>query len=183
MHPRPHLLSRLVIDVVLPSMIAALALVLALCMQQTHNLGERADAAIAVRMERLAGELGRGATSSPQGALDRALSDGRADQLLRVEFHRAGGGLWSSGSVPSQGSATYRSELGGEGDNTSWLSMQVATYPLRRAQGLVWLLGGLCAAGILMLAWLARVTLRHRVLQPLAQVQDALHELINARHP
>ncbi len=183
MESRQRLLPRLFIDVILPSTIAALALVLALCVQQTHTMGERADASVTLRLERLAGELGNSFTTSPQDALDRALREGQVDQLQRVELHRPDGSLWSSGISLPRGGATYRSELRGSGAPPSWLSMQVDTRPLRLAQGLVWLLGGLCAAGILVLAWLARVTLRHHVLEPLAHVQDALHEMVNARHP
>ncbi|WP_430391261.1 sensor histidine kinase [Dyella sp. 20L07] len=183
MESRPHLLPRLFIDVVLPSTIAALALILALCVQQTHNLGERTDAAISLRLERLAGQLGDDTALSPQATLDQALKDGQGDQLQRVELHRRDGSFWSSGLAPLQTGATYRSELVGHGNGSSWLSMQIDTQPLRRAQGMVWLLGGLCAAGILVLAWLARVTLRHRIIDPLTHMQEALHELINGRHP
>jgi len=183
MESRQRLLPRLFIDVILPSTIAALALVLALCVQQTHTMGERAEAAVSLRLERLAGELGNGITTSPQDVLDRALRDGEADQLRRVELHRPDGSLFSSGASLPQGGAIYRSEMRGSGDPPSWLSMQVDTRPLRLAQSLVWLLGSLCAAGILVLAWLARVTLRHHVLDPLSHVQDALHEMVNARHP
>lgn len=183
MGARPQLLPRLFIDVVLPSTIAALALILALCVQQTHNLGERMDAAITLRMERLAGQLGTDTATSPQAALDQALRDGQSDRLVRIELHRRDGSFWSSGPAPVQAGPTYRSELSGDGNGSSWLSVQIDNQSLRRAQGLVWLLGGLCAAGILVLAWLARVTLRHRVLEPLTHVQEALHELINARQP
>src|SRR5262245_28625337 len=158
MEPRAHLLPRLFIDVVLPSTIAALALVLALCVQQTHNLGERVDAAATLRLERLAGELSNSEEASPQAALDRALHDGRADQLRRIELHRADGSLWSSGTALAAGGANYRSELHDRGNRSSWLSLQVDTGPLRRQQSMVWLLGGLCGAGILVLAWLARVS-------------------------
>ncbi|RAO75635.1 sensor histidine kinase [Dyella jiangningensis] len=183
MESRQRLLPRLFIDVILPSTIAALALVLALCVQQTHTMSERAEAAITLRLEHLAGELGTDAGSSPQGALDQALRDGQADQLRRVELHRPDGSLYSSGTALSQGGTVYRGEMHGSGNPPSWLSMQVDIRPLRLAQGLVWLLGGLCAAGILVLAWLARVTLRHHVLVPLGHVQDALHEMVNARPP
>ena len=184
MESRQRLLPRLFIDVILPSTIAALALVLALCVQQTHNLGERADASVTLRMERLAGELDGSDAVSPQAMLDTALRDGQIDHLRRIELHRAAGGLWASGAASAvTGGATYRTELHDRGHTSSWLSMQVDTTPLRRAQAMIWLLGALCAAGILVLAWLARVTLRHRVAQPLSQVQDALHELVNARHP
>ncbi|RDJ00319.1 sensor histidine kinase [Dyella solisilvae] len=185
MDARPHLLPRLFIDVVLPSTIAALALVLALCVQQTHHLGESSIAAVNLRMERLAGELGGDNSASPQATLDRALREGQADQLVRIELHRRDGGFWSSGSTPprSIAGATYRSELPVGGAGSSWLSVQVDSRSLHRAQGMVWLLGGLCAAGILVLAWLARLTLRHRVVEPLVRAQEALHELINARHP
>ncbi|MHA6205345.1 sensor histidine kinase [Dyella soli] len=184
MESRPHLLPRLFIDVVLPGTIAALALVLALCVQQTHNLGERTDAAISLRMERLARQLETDEGTSPQAALDQTMHDnGQDERLLRVELHRPDGSLWSSGPAGVQGGAIYRSELTGNSHVPSWLSLQVDTASLHRAQGLVWLLGGLCAVGILLLAWLARLTLRHRVLEPLSQVQGALHELVNARHP
>ncbi|WP_243041905.1 sensor histidine kinase [Dyella sedimenti] len=183
MEPRPHLLPRLFIDVVLPSAIAALALVLALCVQQTHHLAERTDAAIALRLERLAGELGSQSQALPQATLDRALRDGQEDQLVRVELHRPDGSLWSSGAPVAEGGAIYRSELRDAGQAASWLSMQVDIRPLRRAQGMVWLLGSLCAMGIVLLTWLARATLRHRVMEPLAQVREALHELVNARRP
>ncbi|WP_267224889.1 sensor histidine kinase [Dyella silvae] len=182
MEPRPHLLTRLFIDVVLPSTIAALALILALCVQQAHNLGERVDSAIALRMAHLAGELTGDEGGSPQAALDRALLLDKEAPVLKVELHRPDGSLWSSGAAPAQAGTTYRSELGGHG-GSSWLSMQIDTRPLRHAQGMVWLLGTLCAAGILVLAWLARVSLRHRVLEPLSHVQHAVHELVNARPP
>jgi two-component system, sensor histidine kinase len=183
MEPRAHLLPRLFIDVVLPGTIAALALVLALCVQQVHNLGERADAAIALRTERISHQLSNDTGTAPQNALDRALRDGQADQLLRVELHRPDGAVWSSGAAPAQGSATYRSELDGRDNLSSWLSLQFDTRPVQRAQGMVWLLGSLCAAGIVVLAWLARVTLRHRVLEPLSHLQASLQELAHGRHP
>lgn len=180
MESRQRLLPRLFIDVILPSTIAALALVLALCAQQTHGMREQADAAVALRMERLAGELG--VSNSPQDALDRALHEGREAQLQLIELHRSDGTLWRSGTQLTRGGATYRSQLRDHAEG-AWLSMQVDARPLRRAQGLVWVLGGLCGAGILVLAWLARVTLRHRVLEPLSHIQEALHELVNLRAP
>lgn len=183
MESRAHLLPRLFVDVVLPGTIAALALVLALCVQQVHNLGERTDAAIALRMERIAHQLSTDAGASPQGALDRALRDGQTDQLLRVELHRPDGGVWSSGTAPTQTGAIYRSELDGRDNASSWLSLQFDMRPLQRAQGMVWLLGTLCAAGIVVLAWLARVTLRHRVVEPLSHLQASLQELAHGRHP
>ncbi len=183
MEQRAHLLSRLFIDAIMPSTIAALALVLALCIQQTHNLGERADAAITLRLERLANQLGSEGVASPQATLDRALRDGQADQLQRIELHRPDGGFWSSGAALKQDGVTYRSELAEHGSASSWLSMQIDTRALHRAQGLVWLLGSLCGAGVMLLAWLARVTLRNRVLEPLTHVEGALHDLINARRP
>lgn len=183
MEQRAPLLSRLFIDAIMPSTIAALALVLALCIQQAHNLGERADAAVTLRMERLANQLGSDAIASPQATLDQALLDGQTDQLRRIELHRPDGGFWSSGAALKQDGATYRSELAEHGSQSSWLGVQVDTGALHRAQGLVWLLGGLCGAGIMILAWLARVTLRHRVLEPLAHIDGGLHELINARRP
>lgn len=183
MEPRAHLLPRLFIDVVLPSTIAALALILALCVQQTHNLAERVDAAAGLRLARLAGELDATDSLSPQAALDRTLQDGRIDQVQRVEWHGSDGRLWSSGAAAVPGGAIYRSEVKPHGSISSWVSMQVDTRPLRRAQAMVWLLGALCAAGVLVLAWLARVSIRHRVLEPLSQVRYAVHELVNARHP
>ncbi|WP_199100303.1 HAMP domain-containing sensor histidine kinase [Dyella sp. ASV21] len=183
MEARTHLLPRLLIDVVLPGTIAALALILALCVQQTHNLGERTDAAVALRLERLAGQLGDDLSHSPQSVLDQALRDGQNDQLVRIEFHRRDGSFWSSGPMPTGVGMTYRSEIKPRSDGASWLSVQIDTAALRRAQGMVWLLGGLCALGILVLAWLARMTLRHRVLAPLNYVGEALHELVNGRHP
>jgi len=33
------------------------------------------------------------------------------------------------------------------------------------------------------LAWLARVSIRHRALEPLSQVRYAVHEMVNGRHP
>jgi signal transduction histidine kinase len=182
MDPRPHLLTRLFIDVVLPSTIAALALILALCVQQSHSLGERLDTAAALRMAHLAGELIGDEASSPQVVLDRAMHQSPDIPVLKVELHRPDGHLWSSGTAPAQTGTTYRSELGGR-DGSAWLSMQIDTRPLRHAQGMVWLLGTLCAAGILVLAWLARVSLRHRVLEPLSHVQLAVHELVNGRPP
>ncbi|WP_114240800.1 HAMP domain-containing sensor histidine kinase [Dyella sp. C9] len=183
MEARAHLLPRLFIDVVLPGTIAALALVLALCIQQAHHLGERNEAAISLRMERLVNQLGDDITHSPQPILDRALLEGQAEQWQRVELHRRDGSFWSSGSSTSPTRTTYRSALAGDGHGTSWLSVEVDTRALQHAQGLVWLLGGLCAAGILILAWLARVTLRHRIMEPLSQIQAALRELTHARHP
>jgi signal transduction histidine kinase len=183
MEPRAHLLPRLFIDVVLPSTIAALALILALCLQQTHSLAERVDAAASLRLARLAGELELAEGVSPQAALDRTLHEGKADQVLRVELHGSDGRLWSSGAAATTGSATYRNEVKPQGNISTWVSMDVDTQPLRKAQAMVWLLGALCAAGILVLAWLARVSIRHRVLEPLSQVRYAVHELVNARHP
>lgn len=183
MEPRAHLLPRLFIDVVLPSTIAALALILALCVQQTHNLAERVDSAASLRLARLAGELDAPGSVSLQVALDRTLQEGKADQVIRVEWHGADGSLWSSGTPASPNSSTYRSEVRPHGTVSSWVSMQVDTGPLRKTQAMVWLLGALCAAGILVLAWLARVSIRHRVLEPLSQVRYAVHELVNGRHP
>lgn len=184
MDPHPHLLPRLFIDVVLPGTIAALALVLALCVQQSHNLAERTDADVTLRMAQIATQLAGEEGASPQAILDRAQRDNRqADRLLRVELHRPDGSVWSSGVAAPNDGAVYRSELTGRGHAASWLSAQVDTVPLHRAQGLVWVLGSLCAIGIVLLAWLARLTLRHRVMEPLSQVHDALHELVNARRP
>lgn len=183
MEQRAQLLSRLFIDAIMPSTIAALALVLALCIQQAHNLGERADAAVTLRMERLANQLGSEGIASPQATLDRALHDGQADQLRRVELHRPDGSFWGSGAALKHDGVTYRSELAEHGSASSWLSMQIDPRALHRSQGLVWLLGGLCGTGVMILAWLARVTLRNRVLEPLAHIEGALHDLINSRRP
>lgn len=183
MESRAHLLPRLFIDVVLPGTIAALALVLALCVQQAHNLGEHSEGAIALRMERLTDQLAKDVGATTQEALDRALRDGQADHLLRVELHRQDGKVWSSGAPLAQGGSTYRTQLSGSEATSPWLSMQFDTRPLHRAQGMVWLLGSLCAAGIVVLAWLARVTLRQRVIEPLSHLQSSLHELVNSRHP
>jgi two-component system, sensor histidine kinase len=183
MEKRAHLLPRMFIDVVLPSTIAALALILALCVQQTHNLAERVDAAASLRLARLAGELDVAEGGSPQAALDRTLREGKGDQIQRVEWHGSDGSLWSSGTPSDAGTATYRTEIRPHGGMDSWVSLQVDTRPLHKAQAMVWLLGSLCGAGILVLAWLARVSIRHRVLEPLSQMRYAMHELVNARHP
>ncbi|ULU27081.1 sensor histidine kinase [Dyella terrae] len=181
MEPRAHVLPRLFIDVVLPSTIAALALILALCVQQTHNLAERVDATASLRLARLAGELDATSGAPSQAALDRTLQEGKEDRVVRVEWHGSDGTLWSSGTAGN--GATYRSEVQPHGSASSWVSMQVDTHPLHQAQAMVWLLGALCATGVLVLAWLARVSIRHRVLEPLSQVRYAVHELVNARHP
>ncbi|AIF47058.1 sensor histidine kinase [Dyella japonica] len=183
MEPRAQLLPRLFIDVVLPSTIAAVALILALCVQQSHALAERVDSTASLRLARLAGELDVPGELSPQIALDRTLQEGQADRVVRVEWHGADGTLWSSGKPSSSDGTTYRSEVRPHGTATSWVSMQVDTRPLRQAQAMVWLLGALCVAGVLVLAWLARVSIRHRVLEPLSQVRYAVHELVNGRHP
>lgn len=184
MESRTHLLPRLFIDVVLPSTIAALALILALCVQQAHSLGERADATANLRLARLAGELGNIATpAQAQTMLDHARIDGIADHVVSVEMHGSDGALARSGSSPATGIATYRAELASHGSGASWLSMDVDTQSLRKAQAMVWLLGTLCAIGVLVLAWLARVSIRHRMLEPLSQVRYAVHEMVNGRHP
>src|SRR5579859_7326573 len=133
MEPRAHLLPRLFIDVVLPSTIAALALILALCVQQTHNLAERVDSAASLRLARLAGELDVPGGVSPQMALDRTLQEGKGDQVVRVEWHGSDGSLWSSGTPSALGGSTYRSEVRPHGPASSWVSMQVDTRPLRKA--------------------------------------------------
>ena len=86
MESRQRLLPRLFFDVILPSTIAALVLVLALCVQQTHGMREQADAAVMLRMERLAGDLA--GNPSPQDTLDRALHEG-VDEHGRKHRHEA----------------------------------------------------------------------------------------------
>lgn len=65
MDPRTKLLRRLFLDAVLPVTLAALALVLALTAQVANVQGERLDAQLAWRIERLADTIAAG-VDAPQ---------------------------------------------------------------------------------------------------------------------
>ncbi|SFR88994.1 Signal transduction histidine kinase [Dyella sp. OK004] len=171
MDPRTKLLHRLFLDAVLPVTLAALALVLALTAQVANVQGERLDAQLAWRIEQLAGTIAAG-IDAPQPLLDAALREGG---LRHVELQHPDGRRWSSGQpVADQQSGNYRRALPAIGGGHPALTMQADLQPLRRAQTMTWLLGALCAAGVLLLAWMARWTLHRQVTQPLQKVQGML---------
>lgn len=171
MDPRAKLLRRLFLDAVLPVTLAALALVLALTAQVASVQGERLDAQLAWRIEQLAETIGAG-IDAPQPLLDAALREGG---LRHVELQHPDGRRWSSGEpLADQRSGNVRRVLPAIDGGRPALTMQADLQPLRRAQAMTWLLGALCAAGVLLLAWMARWTLRHQVTQPLQKVQGML---------
>ncbi|MFC4765132.1 sensor histidine kinase [Dyella koreensis] len=171
MDPRIKLLNRLFLDAVLPVTLAALALVLALTAQVANVQGERLDAQLASRIEQLAGTIAA-SIDAPQPLLDAALREGG---LRHVELQHPNGRHWSSGQpVADQRAGNYRRVLSAIDGGRPTLTMQADLQPLRRAQAITWLLGALCAAGILLLAWIARWTLRRQVTQPLLKVQGML---------
>jgi len=169
------LLRRLLLDAVLPATLAALVLVTVLTVQVAGMQGERADARAALRVEQLAGALAADqALAAPQGFLDEARRDGL---LRQAGLSYPDGPAWNSGSaLPDQDAGNYRRELAGTAGNRPWLTAQADLGPLRRAQAVTWLLGALCACGILLLGWLARWSLRRHVLRPLAELRRALEE-------
>ena len=169
------LLRRLLLDAVLPATLAALVLVTVLTVQVAGMQGERADARAALRVEQLAGALAADqALAAPQGFLDEARRDGL---LRQAGLSYPDGPAWNSGSaLPDQDAGNYRRELAGTAGNRPWLTAQADLGPLRRAQVVTWLLGALCACGILLLGWLARWSLRRHVLRPLAELRRALEE-------
>lgn len=169
------LLRRLLLDAVLPSTLASLLLVGALTTQVAGMQAERADARAALRVEQLAGALAASpALGTPQAILDEARRDG----LLRhVALRYPSGTEWSSGNAHSEQEAgNYRRELPGAAGNQPWLFAQADLGPVRRAQALTWLLGSLSAGGVLLLAWLARWSVRRHVLRPLGEMRRALDE-------
>lgn len=171
MDPRTKLLRRLFLDAVLPVTLAALALVLALTAQVANVQGERLDAQLAWRIEQLAGTIAADA-GSPQPSLDAALHEGG---LRHIELQHPDGRRWSSGqSVADQRDGNYRRILPAIDGGRPTLTVQADLQSLRQAQAMTWLLGALCSAGVLLLAWMARWTLRRQVTQPLQTVQGML---------
>ncbi|WP_266168487.1 sensor histidine kinase [Dyella subtropica] len=169
MDPQAKLLRHLSLDAVLPVTLAALALVLALTIQVANNQSERLDAQVALRVEQLAGALATGGVDAPQPLLDSALRDGG---LRHVELQRPDGRHWSSGvAAPGQRAGNYRRDLPSIDGGRLSLIAQADLRPLHRAQIVTWLLGSLCAVGIVLLAWMAPWMLRREAAQPL---QDAL---------
>jgi signal transduction histidine kinase len=176
MAPRSEsLLSRLLLDAVLPSTAASLLLVGVLTAQVANMQGERADARAALRVEQIAGAL---AAAPMRGGPQAILEEARRDGLLRlVAVRYPSGPEWSSGAARAdQALGNYRRELPGAVGNQPWLVAQADLAPVRRAQAVTWLLGLLCAVGVLSLAWLARWSLRRHVLQPLDEMRRALDE-------
>ncbi|WNL47081.1 HAMP domain-containing sensor histidine kinase [Dyella sp. BiH032] len=169
------LLRRLLLDAVLPSTLAALLLVTALTVQVAGMQAERTDARAALRIEQLAGAL---AASPSQGAIQGFLDESRRDGLLRyVALRYPSGPEWSSGNAHSeQDTGNYRRELPGIVGNHPWVIAQADLGPVRRAQSVTWLLGVLCASGVLLLGWLARWSLRRHVLRPLGDMRRALDQ-------
>lgn len=160
-------LPRLLVDAVLPLALATLALIAVLAVQQARALAERHDLRVALRITQLAATLATDMDTAPQLLLDRALRDGRNDQLRRIELRRPGGSVLSSGS-PSPGATqtSYRVTLGDHG-KIGQLSVLVDPQPLRTAQQQIWLLGSSAILGTLVLTWLAARTIRRRLgMQP-----------------
>ena len=91
-------LLRLLIDAVLPLMLATLILITVLAVQQMSALTERHDLRVALRITQLVAALATDNNTAPQLLLDRALLDGRDDQLRRIELRQPNGRMLSSGS-------------------------------------------------------------------------------------
>lgn len=160
-------LLRLLIDAVLPLMLATLILITVLAVQQMSALAERHDLRVALRITQLVAALATDTDTAPQLLLDRALLDGRDDQLRRIELRQPNGKMLSSGSpAPGTTRASYRVSLDGQG-KIGQLSVLVDPQPLRAAQHRIWLLDASATFGTLLLAWLAAQTIRRRLtLQP-----------------
>lgn len=172
MAPRDTLLRRLFIDAVLPATLAALALIATLTVRESSMQAERVDDRAALRMEQLAGALGGGTLDAPQTVLDEARRDGL---LRQVALRYPDGPAWSSGTaLPGQQAGNYQRELPGLAGNRPRLTAQADLGPLHRTQAMTWLLGTLCAGGIVLLAWMARWSLQRHVLRPLGEMRQAL---------
>jgi signal transduction histidine kinase len=173
--PRGHAarLSRLLVDAVLPLTLATLTLITVLAVQQAQALAERHDLRVALRITQLAAALVTDMDTAPQLLLDRALRDGRNDQLRRIELRRPDGSVLGSGNPTAEATRTsYRVALGDHG-KSSLLSVLIDPQPLRTAQQQIWLLGTSAALGTLALTWLAARIIRRRLrLRPQSQNQQ-----------
>ncbi|KRF00357.1 hypothetical protein ASG87_13575 [Frateuria sp. Soil773] len=175
---RPGLSDRLFADSVLPCALAALALLAALAVQRARMFERDAEAQAIVQLERLDGALARAEGESPQALLDRALAADPSGTLRRIEWQPAGGRMLSSGTAPSRPLRTYQRQLARAHGAPQTLRLQFDPQPLQRALRGVWAGGALCAAGIVLLALLARWSLRRQVADPMRRLHGQLGALL-----
>lgn len=182
MLPRLGLLNRLIVDSVLPCALAALALLVVLTLQRAHMYDEDAQVQATLQLERLAGALTRAdAAASPQALLDDALAEDPSGALRRIEWHPGNGAMLSSGATAGLPLRIYQRQLVRAGNTRQTLRLQFDPQPLRHALRSLWLSGLLCATGIVLLALLARWSLRRRVVEPMLRLHGQLGSLLADR--
>lgn len=181
---RLGLLNRLLVDSVLPCALAALVLLVVLTLQRVRMYDEDAQVQATLQLERLAGDLTRADTEAPpQTLLDRALAEDTSGALRRIEWHPGNGAMLSSGATSDQPLRIYQRQLARAGNAMQTLRLQFDPQPLRHALRGIWLSGILCAAGIVLLALLARWSLRRRVVEPMLRLHEQLSSLLAERLP
>ena len=175
------LLPRLLIDAILPCALAALVLTAALTVQRASLLAERQRSGISLQLERLSTALAW-ESAPPQHILDNSLRDGASESIRYLELRLADGRLYGAGESDDQALQIYARALPMPPQlAVATITMQVDPWPLRRAQWLTFTGGLLCAIGIAILAWLARWSLRRRIVDPLNRLQHALDDLLPRR--
>ena len=175
------LLPRLLIDAILPCALAALVLTAALTVQRASLLAERQRGGISLQLERLSTAFAW-ESAPPQHILEKGLRDGASESIRYIELRLADGRLYGAGESDDQALQIYARVLPAPPQQTvATITMQVDPWPLRRAQWLTFASGLLCAVGIAALAWLARWSLRRRIVDPLARLQHALDDLLPRR--
>jgi signal transduction histidine kinase len=175
------LLPRLLIDAILPCALAALVLTAALTVQRASLLDERQRSGINLQLERLSTAFAW-ESSPPQHILERGLQDGASENIRYIELRLADGRLYGAGESDDQTLQIYARALPTPPRMAvATITMQVDPWPLRRAQWLTYAGGLLCVIGIAILAWLARWSLRKRIVDPLGRLQHALDDLLPRR--
>ena len=175
------LLPRLLIDAILPCALAALVLTAALTVQRASLLAERQRGGISLQLERLSTAFAW-ESAPPQHILENGLRDGAAQSIRYIELRLADGRLYGAGESDDQALQIYARALPTPPQQAvATITMQVDPWPLRRAQWLTVAGGLLCAIGIGALAWLARWSLRRRIVDPLNRLQHDLDDLLPRR--
>ncbi|HEX7815273.1 HAMP domain-containing sensor histidine kinase [Dyella sp.] len=175
------LLPRLLIDAILPCALSALVLTVALTMQHATLLRERQHNGLALALERLSASFVWD-RRPPQKVLEESLRQGKSLGMRYAELRMADGRLYAAGHAEDDTLDIYGRVLSTPPDQpVATVSIQVDPWPLRSALLLTWGCGLLWALGIAAMAILARWTLRHRVLDPVARLQHALDDLLPRR--
>jgi len=178
--PRISLWSLMLVDSVLPCALAALMLLAVLTLQQEHMLDIETQGTITRELTQLSDALMQGGKDAPQLLLDRSLQQAEGSSLRRIELHRMDGQVLHSGTSATT-LTSYRHDLRDANGQVQTLILQVDPRPLQLAHWRFRLCGALIGVGIALLALMAALALRRRVLQPLQGLQARLDELLAGR--